>query len=264
MKGPNAVACFLLALAGCIGRGIPYEGGKADEPAPPGEGYALEGTVRDVETGELPAAGLCASAIDPTPAITGGDPEILGTGTVEADGTFSVGGITESPAVGVFVGIDDCEESGEDLVINAATGVPAEEITGKGTGDVVGGIRAVVVTHDLADRWAADIGWDGDLGADGFLAGFVLDAQGNPVSGAAIDCQGCADDYYLDADAADGLFGAGATFNAETDAAAGAMFLIPAAPIFTYECADGGAHTWDSTLFGSVPGIGAFIDFDAL
>jgi hypothetical protein len=262
MKAARAIAC-LLALPGCIGRGIPYEGGEADEPVAPGDGYALEGTARDVETGEAPPEGLCASAIDPAPAVSGGDPVVLATAPA-ADGMFSVGGITDNPSLGVFLGIDDCADSGADVVINAATGIAVEEIAGKGTGDVVGGIDAVFVTHELEGRWAADLGWPGELGADGFLAGFVVDATGAPVSGASVDCQGCADDYYLDGNPSDGLFGDGTTFNDTTDAAADALFFIPAAPIFNYTCSDGGAHTWNPTLFGSVPGIGAFIQFDAL
>lgn len=262
MKAATAIAT-LLALPGCIGRGIPYEGGKEDEPVPPGEGYTVEGTARDVETGDPPPDGLCASAIDPGPAVTGGDPVILATAPVATDGTFSVPGIVENPQLGIFLGIDDCADAGADVVMNAATGIGAEEVEGKGTGDVIDGVEAVFVTHELEGRWGAELGWPGELGADGFLAGFVVDADGNAVSGAAIGCLTC-DRYYRDGDPSDGQFGDGTTFNETTDAAGGALFLIPAAGISNYTCDDGGAHTWEPTLFGSVEGIGAFIQFDAL
>jgi hypothetical protein len=272
ISGALAMSLFL----GC-GRGIEYEGGPGaqTETAAPtvvacgdestwSEGYRVEGVVSDIETGAALAAGLCATAIDPTPAVTGGDPTLLASAAVCEDGRFVIAGLTEAPAIGLFIGIDDCDNTVADTVMNAATGVSAEEIEGKGDGDAVSGVVAVVVRREVEAQWATDLAYAGSLEGDGFLAGFILDVGEQPVSGAQIDCSGCAEDYYLDADASDGLFGTASGFNPSSDAAAGAMFLLPAAPVFTFTCADGGAHTWENRLFGSVPGIGAFIDVPAV
>ena len=58
--------------------------------------------------------------------------------------------------------------------------------------------------------------------------------------------------------------GAGTSFNTTTSADGGGMFLIPAARITTYTCDDGGTHSWEGNLFGSLPEYAVFIEFDAL
>ena len=149
--------------------------------------------------------------------------------------------------------------------MKSATGVDFDDVKDLGDGDVLEGQTAYLVTLELGrsvDEALTD--FDGDAVETGFMSGFVLDASGEPVSGGSLACGGCADFYYMDADDSDGLFTTNDQRNTATDAAAGGIFVAPAAPIFTYEAADGGAHTWDSQLFGSLPGYASFLLFNAI
>jgi hypothetical protein len=69
--------------------------------------------------------------------------------------------------------------------------------------------------------------------------------------------------YYQDGEASDGIYGSGSTANTTTLAEGDGIFMIPAAPIFTYTCDDGGAHTWESTLLGSLQAYAVYIRFTA-
>jgi predicted small lipoprotein YifL len=117
LRSPLAAALpalLLSSLAGCWGRNIDYEGGVAEDTAPVeqvvcgdestyGTGFRIEGTAVDFATGitwDAVAQPMCVTAIDPTPAITGGEPGILASSTLCEDGSFVVSGITEAPAIG--------------------------------------------------------------------------------------------------------------------------------------------------------------------
>ena len=80
-----------LLLPGCWGRGIEYEGGQPQDTNPPdttecGEdldltsGINIKGTALDLQTGQpltfadTGGTALCVAAIDPAPAVTGGEP----------------------------------------------------------------------------------------------------------------------------------------------------------------------------------------------
>lgn len=266
---------LLFGLAGCLGRNIPYEGGPGGddstvvtsacgEEVDTSAGFVVVGPTRDVPTGGAAAAGLCVTVVDPTPALTGGTPTPMAASVVCEDGSFRVGPVAEAPAIGMFVVIDDCEGGG-DVVLRTATGVPPDALAGLGAGDSLT-VEALLVTSAWAATEQADlerVGWSGDLAAGGYMAGIVEDASLSPVSGAAVGCDGCATVYYEDANRADGIYGAEAVANTATESAAGAYFLIPSAPIFSYTCTDGGAHTWDPTLLGSLPGFAVYIRFTA-
>jgi len=267
-----------LALTGCWGRNIPYEGGTTDsdtgvaattcgEDADLSNGFSVAGTTYDFGTGGPAAAGLCITAVDPSPAITGGEPTVLAASQVCDDGAYVVAGIQSAPSIGMFLIIDDCD--GEpDTVMKTAAGISPTQIAGLGDGDQLADVQALSVSLDWAAVEQADLealGWSGDLATSGYMAGFVEDGAGEPVSGATVTCNGCVPQvYYQDADATDGIYGAGATANVATDAAGGGLFMIPAAPIFTYSAGDGDQHTWNSTLLGSLPAYAVYIRFTAI
>lgn len=276
------IAVTATALAGCWGRGAEYEGGTPGDTAPVetsecGEDLDLEagmniaGVALDLETGQpLTVAdtggeALCVAAIDPAPAVTGGDPEYLIVSTMCDDGSFVLAGLDEVPSIGVMVGVYDCADQG--TVMRTVTGVATEDFDGMGAGDTLEGVTAWSVSADYAATMQADLGTtERDLTAEGFLAGFVTDSSGAAVGGATVTCGACDDrpTYYLDASPDDGLWGDGGSFNGTTSADAGGMFLIPAARITTYTCDDGGTHEWEGNLFGSLPEYAVFIEFDAL
>lgn len=271
-----------LLAAGCWGRGIDYEGGVAEDTSPVetsecGEdldltsGINIAGTALDLQTG-LPLTvddtgdtPLCVAAIDPAPAVTGGDPAYLIVSTLCDDGSFVLAGMQSVPTIGVMVGVYDCEDEG--TVMRTVTGVSTDDFDGMGAGDTLEGVTAWSTSTDYLATMQADLGTtDRDLLTEGFLAGFVTDNTGAAVGGATVTCGSCGDrpTSYLDATPKDGLWGNGSSFNTSTDAAAGSMFLIPAARITTYTCDDGGAHSWDGNLFGSLPEYAVFIQFDAM
>jgi hypothetical protein len=287
-----ASALLPLLLSSCWGRGFEYEGGvPLDTAAPPastcGEdldlttGINVSGVAIDLETGaplvraDTAVPALCVAAIDPSPVVGGLPPVYLLTSTLCDDGSFVLAGLESIPAIGLFVGVYDCEDEG--TVMRTVTGIAPEEFDGMGAGDTLADRVAISVSTPYLAKMQADLpvspadtdqdtGTRGpDLATDGFLAGFVLDAAGEPVGGAQVGCGACASPptQYLDPDPADGLWGAAATSNTATSAEAGAMFIVPAAQIITYTCDDGGAHTWEGKLFGSLPGYAAFIEFEA-
>lgn len=270
-------ALSLLLLAGCWGRNIPYEGGPGgggDDSVPIvttcGEdvdrsaGFTVEGTTVSVADGALAAEGLCVQAVDPAPALTGGEPTVIASSQVCADGTYVVGPIDSAPSVGMFIMLDDCEGA-KDTLMKSATGIAPEQYEGLGAGDTLM-IDALFATLEWVALEQADleqVAWSGDLASSGYMAGIVEDASMAALSGATVGCSGCATVYYEDALADDGIYGASATANTMTAADGGGMFMIPGAPIFTYTCEDGGAHTWDSKLLGSLPGYAVYTRFTA-
>lgn len=266
-----------LLLSACWGRDIPYEGGSGGEDTDIaattcGEdvdrsvGFAVEGTTLDLGTGGFAAAGLCVTAVDPTPAITGGVPTVLASSEVCDDGGFVVAGIQSAPSIGMFLLIDDCEGD-PDTVMLTATGIPPEAVAGLGDGDTISDVEGLSVSAEWLAVEQADLetaGWSGDLATAGYMAGIVEDAAGEPVAGATVACGPCGlTVYYEDGEPTDGIYGAGATPNTTTTVEGDGVFMIPDAPIFTYTCDDGGAHTWESTLLGSLDAYAVYIRFTA-
>lgn len=266
-----------LLLCGCPGRNIPYEGGPGGqdtevitttcgEDIDRSEGFTAEGTTLDLATNLPVAAGTCISAVDPTGALTGGEPEVLASSQVCDDGSYVVGNIPEPPSIGMFLILDDCEGQ-PDLMMRTATGIKAEAVAGLGDGDTLEGVVALGVSLDWAALEQADlerVGWSGDLASTGYMAGIVEDSAKAAVGGATVGCNDCVPSvYYQDGDASDGIYGAESTPNVATSAEGDGIFMIPGAPIFTYSCTDGDVHEWESTLLGSLPGYAVYIRFTA-
>jgi hypothetical protein len=289
------IACLL--TVGCWGRNIDYEGGGPVDTSGPetvscGEepeevtGWRIEGVTLDLETGLAPAmtAGLCATAIDPSPVLAGGDPVDLAVGQVCDDGVFKIFNLGDAPAVGMFVVIDDCppgfsgdtaDESDDEqanTVLRSANGMKSDDIVGLGAGDVyyMNSTDGDADTSYLSRTYQVTIEaelveYEGSLDDSGFLGGRILDSSLNPVEGATIDCGNCGllTASYQDDDASDGLFLTGTTANAATLTSGSGRYFLPGAGVSTYTIDDGGTHTWDATLLGSLPGYAVFSNFTA-
>jgi hypothetical protein len=229
------------------------------------EGFSINGTIQDLVTKEGPPdpAILCAYALDPTPVLSGGEPLVMAASQVCENGEYSVGGLSNPPSIGMFISIADCD-NGTPTVMKSATGVDFDDVKNLGDGDSHDDHTAYLVSMELGQTVSDSlVDFDGDAVETGFMSGFVLDVNEAAVGGGSLACGGCADFYYMDTDDTDGLFLTNGTRNAETNASAGAIFVAPAAPIFTYEAADGGVHTWEPQLFGSLPGYASFLLFNA-
>jgi hypothetical protein len=217
-------------------------------------GFAVEGMAVNLMDGSAAAEGLCVHAADPTPAMAGGEIEVLATSTVGGSGAYSVTGIETDSAVGLLMLVADCGDEG--TVMPTATGMSTDSYAGLGDGDVIA--DRLIYSIDAASQGAmaaglAHAGYAGDLAVDGALVGFVFDAAGAPVDGAVVTGPSGFPTYYF----------TGAGFNtAGTVAAANAMFVIPAGPIYSYSCAADG-YDFDSILAGSQPGFAVIVAFDA-
>jgi hypothetical protein len=267
-------------LAACSGRGgdtsdtsANGDGGSTDGGSSDGGsgdsgadgGITINGTAKDLITGAAAAEGLCILAADPTAAITGGELTIIANTTTASDGTFALLNVDISSQVGLLVLAQDCGQ-GTHAVMPTATGISANSYAGMADGDTLDGATGYVVDSTLQagiDASLTAAGYSGSILTDGALLGFVFDTAGTPLSGVTVTGSGSGTTtYYADSDSSDGLFtNASVGVNAATDATANAMFLIPAAPIWSYAADDGGAHTFSSVLAGSQPGYAVVIAF---
>lgn len=248
------------------------DGEDVPEPAACGEddtgevsGFAISGTIEDLETGEGPAdpTALCAYALDPTPVLSGGEPIVMAASAVCDSGEYHVGGLSNPPSIGMFISIADCDASSP-TVMRSATGIDFDDVKDLGDGDVFSDKVVYLVTLGYGQEVDSNLDdYDGDAVTTGFMAGFVMDLDYDYVSGASLSCTGCADFYYLDDDPSDGMFYTAGERNTVTDASVRAIFVAPGAPIFTYKADDGGTHTWEPQLFGSLPGYASFLLFNA-
>jgi len=250
----------LFSLAACDGRGTDSEPPEGDTDTDTDtdtdlEGFAVEGVAANLMDGAAAAEGLCVHASDPTPAMAGGEIEILASSTLGADGAYSVGGIETTSAVGLLMLVADCADEG--TVMPTATGISADTYDGLGTGDVIA--DRLIYSIDAASQalmagGLAAAGYAGDLSVDGAMVGFVLGADGSPVDGATVTGPDGYPTYYF----------TGADFSGTgTVAAANAMFVIPAAPIYSYS-AEADGETFDSLLAGSQPGFAVVVAFYGL
>jgi hypothetical protein len=280
--------CTLLFATGCIGtRNVEpeWEYGEGDDveiqegcdeaDVDTENGFRISGIVEDLETRLAPESvdGLCAYALNPTPVLSGQEPTVMAASQVCPGGEYVIGGLSDPPSIGMFVSIADCDASATGdtgssagpTVMKSATGVDFDLVKDLGDGDIYEGKIAYLVTIEYGSKINADLSdFDGDAVDVGFMAGFALDVDRQPVSGAALACGECVDFYYLDTDHDDGMFMTDGVRNTVTDASADGIFVAPEAPIFTYEASDGGVHNWDPQLFGSLPGYASFLLFNAI
>ena len=228
-------------------------------------GFALFGSIEDIATGEGPTnpEDLCAFALDPTPVLSGGMPIVMAASAVCENGEYFVGGLSNPPGIGMFISIADCDDSTQ-TSMKSATSISFDDVKDLGDGGEFGPQVAYLVTLAYGQAIGAELtDYSGDAVVNGFMAGFALDLDDEPVSGAILGGGGV-DFYYLDTDVSDGMFVTGEERNTSTDAGARAIFVGPGAPIFSYTAEDGGTHTWDPQLFGSLPGYASFLLFNAI
>ncbi len=223
-----------------------------------GAGFTIAGNAVVISDFVTPApAGLCVAILDPTPALAGGEPAVLGSTTLDAAGAFSVSGIVGTSSVGLLISVSDCPGGTPSGALATATGIEAADYANAADGAVLDGYVALLVDAPTAGAWSAGLaaaGYTGDLAAEGSLLGMVLDPMGAPVDGGVVTGPPGTTVYYFEGNG----FGSGST---GTVAAAGGLFLIPAAPIFTYGCT-GGGYTYTSILAGSQPGFQVIVAFN--
>lgn len=214
--------------------------------------YTLEGQALDLATHDVAAAGLCVVAFNADAAVTGGDPVEMARATVAAGGVFSISGVDAKPAFGILLSVRDCNDEG--TVVPTATPVLPSAYSSVVTGDTISGLAAFSVSAAFGagiDGSLAAVGYPGTIATDGALMGGVWDNTYTPIDGATVT--GATTVFYQDTDSADGLYSTGTSLNAATSAAAGSLFLIPAAAVSTYSATAEG-YTFGGNTLGSSPG----------
>ncbi len=218
-------------------------------------GFTVEGTAVLLLDPASPAPNFCISVLDPTPALAGGAPTVLASAVIGADGTFSVAGIETGSTIGILMAVSDCDPLAPSGALLTATGIEAADYADAAAGTVLSGYTAFVIDDGTAATLTGGLaaaGYAGDIAVEGSLVGFVLDAANAPVDGATV---GAPDDVSVFYMSATGLT------SGPTSAAAGALFIIPAAPIFTYSATATGL-TFAPVLAGSQPGTQVVIAFN--
>jgi hypothetical protein len=222
------------------------------DTAPPG--FTVRGTARDTFTREPAAESLCVYVGRPLGNM-GGEFEILAVGSVGSGGTYEVRGVVTDSMIGLFMLVQDCADEG--TVMPTATYMAPSVYADLGDGAVIAGFDIESVNSTQADGLQgglSKVGYTGDLRMDGALLGFVLDTEATPVDGAVIRGPKAVAVYYWN--------GIGFVLTG-TVAAAGAMFVVPGAPIYTYTCTDA-SYTFDTQVVGSHTGYIVRTDFVAM
>jgi hypothetical protein len=231
-------------------------------------GFGISGMAYDLMNAAPSAAGLCITIADPTDAASTGDPAdliILGNTVTAEGGTFTVKGIETDSAIGVFIIVSDCADEG--TVRATGTGVSVASYEDLEPGGMIEGATALSINSTfevVLDQSAVAAGYGGDnIATAGAMMGFVQDSAGTPISGATVTGKDGVATYYGDTEPTDGLFTSAETgVNTATDAAAGGLFFVPGAPIYTYTAtADG--YAFEQLLFGGVPGMVTVLKFTA-
>lgn len=219
------------------------------------QGFDITGTSFEIGSQGPGTEGLCIDAVDPSAAFTGGELKILASSSLEADGTFTIEAVETNSVLGLFLLVTDCADVAPTMP--TASGVPFAAYDGLGTGDLIAGRNAVVVAQATADGVAQSLvaaGYEGDISEQGFVLGFVRDAEGTPVQGATVSCgEGCAV-YYADVDPSDGMFTSAGELNTGTSAQTGGVFVVPNGPLTSYS-ADHETIDFPAVTFGGMPGL---------
>ncbi|MBN1335880.1 MAG: hypothetical protein JXB39_07970, partial [Deltaproteobacteria bacterium] len=172
-----------------------------DDTSPPEDtgpfGFTVKGTAMNLMPPQAAHEGLCVHAADPTDALSGGELDILGSGTVGAGGAYEIPGIITDSTVGLLMLVQDCNDEG--TVMPTATGMSASTYASLEGGDVISDY--VVYSVDMGtkatfQKGLGAAGYTGDLTQEGALLGFVLDATGNPVGDAMVSGPKGTTTYY--------------------------------------------------------------------
>lgn len=217
--------------------------------------YTINGVAITFGPDQTPAAeGLCAEAVDPSNVLDGGEAEVVAQTTIGAGGAYT---LTEVPRrdLPTVVVVRDCEGAPSTVFPTGSPVLPFDFQTIT-DGQVLDDVRSVSLSNTTLAAFESGLalaGYTGDLPAEGFALGAVWTADQAPISGAQVNCVGCAV-YYADADPSDGPFTTGGVKNTATSGPA--LWLIPAAPPVEYSVTAEG-YTFPKVTFASPPG-GAF------
>ncbi|MFK7927559.1 MAG: hypothetical protein AB8H79_05195, partial [Myxococcota bacterium] len=207
----------------------------------------------------------CALAVDPAPALAGGQVAVLGQTTVEADGTYTVTDVDVDKAdLAIFIIIQDCNNEG--TAFPTGTGIALETYADASPGDSFTR-SAVWISSATATGIEGSFAAAGSAAkmADGVVMGLVYDTDGStPVSGATVSCEGDGCDalevFYADTDPADGVFSTAGAPNTATGPTG--LVAIPGGPVANYG-AEAAGKTFSKSLFGSIEGLAAFTAWQA-
>lgn len=257
--------CIALAAAS-LGMGCPGDTETTDDTdvdsdtaAPAARLVNVTGTTTNLLTGAAAPEGLCATAVEPTLALDGGELTVLGQAVVDADGKYDIKDVDLDQApLAIFVVIDDCPDSTEDTVFPTGTGLASDSYADNVAGDTLNRDPFWFDNETAAGmNQSFALAGSEKTTADGVVIMFVLDEQGAPLPGATVSCagEGCdtLEAYYLDGDPTDGLFTTEGSVNAATVAGIAAL---PGGPVGNYTATAEG-KTFSSSLFGSIPGLAA-------
>jgi hypothetical protein len=248
--------CVAILATACKGDESDSSGG---EPAT--ETFSISGTVMDMGVPPLPGdivtKSCTVSALDPSPAVSGGVPTVIATAPIQGDGSYRVEGIDVKPNLGLVLNVDLCPN---DADVPTNTGVALETYQDLPDGGEITDKVIYRISAELGQNIDADLAKSGYEGKgivpDGALLAFIVTEAKVPVDGATLECTGCKSDFfYFDNDRPDsGYFMTGGKMNTSTSIFTGGMVLVPAAKIWTYTASDGGKHEFEERTLGSQPG----------
>ena len=201
-------------------------------------GFHITGIAWDMALRDWSTPGLCLSAMDPFAFWRNEDIERTSTTRIQGAGAFELPDVEPVTDFGVMYLVEDCD--GVQDVVPTAAGIMASMYEDKGAGDTVGGAFAISFDRAMLDAWTEDlyaVGYrGGDIASRGGNFIVVVDQDGRFVEDATVTCNGraCPDTYYLDLDASDGRFGAGATANAATASGPDTGVLVLGSPMRTF------------------------------
>jgi hypothetical protein len=259
--GEHACALSTAGEIACWGAAL-----EGDSSPIPQAGFSVAGVAWNYGQFDWVKEGRCIHVTDPTPVLYGGQPIVLSSAKIAAGGAFRVNNVETVAELGLFLTVDDCNDATTSL--RTATGVGYSHYENLGQGDTLGNQLVLIVDDATALKFDEDlrlIGYTGDpLTTTGAIMGFVVDQEGEHLTGATVFCEdspdGCATVYYMDADSSDGLFGSGSVPNGATEAGAEAVFLIPNAPVANYG-ATLSDFSFASILFGHTERVISVLQF---
>lgn len=177
-------------------------------------------------------SGLCAALYeDPKQPKT----PALASVPLGPKGALEISGIdTADTSLGLLLEIDDCDGKESDVLRSAAAILPQHFDDLRLGEDYAHPVFVMTSEYEAAIRDGLET-----LGAplakdQGFVFGFVRDADGTPIDGATVSIDkgaGPLPTYYADTDASDGLFGSGTTPNTATVGPAESRWIVPVGPV---------------------------------
>ena len=161
--------------------------------------------------------------------------------------------------------VADCEGA-DSTVYPSGTGIPSSSYSELVDGETAEGVTSMVLNNTMLGAIDGNLmgaGYTSTLTAEGGFLGFLFDAAGAPIEDASITCVAGSCPAFYPVGAPETIPTGGWFYDAGTGAPATAtggsgMFIMPAAPITTYNASADG-YTFDSLTSGSLPGMALII-----